>query len=431
MLGNVRWATAGANWSEPPILWAGLVGGPSSSKSPSIDAAFSLVRYIEERMGQGFEMERLKYSTAKEAAEAQREAWKERVRAAVKAGDMAPVMPASAEPPAEPICPRIRVADATIEKLGALAAALPRGLLLVRDELAGWLGAFDRYGGGGSDRAFAIEMYGGRSYVVDRMKSPEPLHIRHLSIGVLGGVQPDKLPAIIAGPDDGLAARFLWSWPDGLPGFSLSRELSSDAPAQEAFAMLADLLMGTDDFGYPEPKRLRLTSDAEDVLEEFAREMAWRAHQASGLFSGALGKARGHAMRLANIIEHLWWCGETGGPELEVISRQAVVAAVRLLDGYFIPMAERVFGDASIPAAERNAMALARYLRAGQVKEFNARNLRREIGGTLRDPTPMDVACTALVEAGLIRPRFERAGHTSGKPAKNYEVNPAVLGEHP
>jgi hypothetical protein len=323
------------------------------------------------------------------------------------------------------------VADATTEKLAALAAALPRGLLLVRDELSGWFGAFDRYGGGGADRSFALEMYGGRPYSVDRMKHPEPLRIRHLSIGVLGGIQPDKLAAILSGPDDGLPARFLWSWPDVAPGFALSREVSSDAPAQEAFAKLADLLMGTDDFGYPEPKRLRLSSDAEDVLEEFARRMAWRAHQASGLFSGTLGKARGHAMRLANTLEHLWWCGETGGPEPEVISRQAVTAAAHLVEEYFIPMAERVFGDASIPATERNAMTLARYLRAHRLARFNARDLRREIGGTLREPAPMDAACTARVEAGLIRPRFERAGQTSGKPAKNYEVNPAVLGEHP
>jgi hypothetical protein len=46
------------------------------------------------------------------------------------------------------------VSDATVEKLASLAAALPRGLLLQRDEIAGWLGAFDKYGGGGSDRAF-------------------------------------------------------------------------------------------------------------------------------------------------------------------------------------------------------------------------------------------------------------------------------------
>ncbi len=57
-------------------------------------------------------------------------------------------------PPRAPERPRVCVSDATVEKLASLAAALPRGLLLQRDEIAGWLGAFDKYGGGGSDRAF-------------------------------------------------------------------------------------------------------------------------------------------------------------------------------------------------------------------------------------------------------------------------------------
>src|SRR3954464_6542630 len=138
-------------------------------------------------------------------------------------------MLAEAESPEAPVRPRVRVADATGEVLGAPAAALPRGLLLVRDELSGWLGGFDKYGGGGADRAFAIEMYGGRSYVVGRVKHPQPIRIPHLSIGVLGGVQPDKLSAIIEGPDDGLASRLLWVWPDAIPAFTLAREVADDA----------------------------------------------------------------------------------------------------------------------------------------------------------------------------------------------------------
>lgn len=77
-----------------------------------------------------------------------------------------------------------------------------------------------------------IEMYGDRSYIVDRVKNPEALHIRHLSVGVLGGVQPDKLSGITGGPDDGLASRFLWSWPDALPEFSLSRARADDVDAK-------------------------------------------------------------------------------------------------------------------------------------------------------------------------------------------------------
>ncbi|WP_407529061.1 hypothetical protein [Methylobacterium oryzisoli] len=100
--------------------------------------------------------------------------------------------------------------------------------------------------------------------------------------------------------------------------------------------------------------------------------------------------------------------------------------AVELLQEYFIPMAERVFGDASIPVAERRAMQLARYLRQTGRTEFNARDLRREIGGMLREAEHMDIACAGLVEAGLIRPRPTRLGGTKGRQTKHYEVNPVV-----
>ena len=74
-------------------------------------------------------------------------------------------------------------------------------------------------------------------------------------------------------------------------------------------------------------------------------------------------------------------------------------------------------------------MALARHLKRTGLCEFNARVLRREIGGALlRDASAMNAACNTLVEAGLIRPKFARAGGTPGKQAKNYEVNPAVFG---
>ncbi|MCJ2037612.1 DUF3987 domain-containing protein [Methylobacterium sp. E-041] len=232
-IANVRWPQAGTAWTEQPVLWCSLVGPPSSSKSPSMDAAFSLVRFAEDRMAYGFELVQQEHATMKQACDARVEAWKIEVKTAVKNGDPdVPPMPDNAHEPPAPVCARIRVADATVEALGALAAGLPRGLLLVRDELAGWLGAFDKYGGGGSDRAFAIEMYGGRSYVVDRMKNPEPLHIRHLSIGVLGGVQPDKLEMILNGPDDGLASRLLWAWADTKPKFTLARGVEDGRPAR-------------------------------------------------------------------------------------------------------------------------------------------------------------------------------------------------------
>jgi len=430
-IANVRWPQAGTAWSEPPILWCAEVGPPSSSKSPSMDAAFNLVRFAEDRMADGFEAVQQEHATVKQACEARVEAWKIEVRTAVKNGDPPPAMPADAQEPPAPVRPRIRVADATVEALGALAAGLPRGLLLVRDELAGWLGAFDKYGGGGSDRAFAIEMYGGRAYVVDRMKNPEPLRIRHLSIGVLGGVQPDKLEMILNGPDDGLASRLLWAWPETKPDFNLARGAQDDGPMQRAFARLTDLLQLHDEFGYPEPVLVPLAREAEDRLEAFARDIVERCHMASGLLAGTLGKARGHALRLSAVLEFLWWCGGSDQAEPQVISPEAVTAAAELLNAYFLPMAERVFGDATIPIVERRGMLLAQHLRQNRLSEFNARDVRRQVGGMLRDAADMEAACKQLVESGLIRQRFSRAGEGKGRKALNYEVHPEVTADRP
>jgi hypothetical protein len=72
-------------------------------------------------------------------------------------------------------------------------------------------------------------------------------------------------------------------------------------------------------------------------------------------------------------------------------------------------------------------MLLARHLRAHKQAKFNAKNMRRDIGGPLREASAMDAACAALVEAGVIRPWPERSGSTPGRAAKNYEVNPVVL----
>src|SRR5215212_9334087 len=99
-----------------------------------------------------------------------------------------------------------------------------------------------------------------------------------MSVAVLGSIQPDKLSAIIDGPDDGLASRLLWAWPETDPGFTLARAVTDDAEARAAFTRLTELTQGAGDLGQPEPLRVRLTPEAEEVLEAFVRDAARRAH---------------------------------------------------------------------------------------------------------------------------------------------------------
>jgi hypothetical protein len=87
-----------------------------------------------------------------ELAKVTRERWRKDLRDAGKCGISAPLPPVVIAP-REPQAPRLRQHDVTIEKVAELLAhAAPKGLLIVRDELAGWITGMNAYNGGG--RAF-------------------------------------------------------------------------------------------------------------------------------------------------------------------------------------------------------------------------------------------------------------------------------------
>src|SRR5205814_6312112 len=95
----------------------------------------------------------------------------------------------------------------------------------------------------------------------------------------------------------------------------------------------------------PQPIIVPLSQEALPFLEAFARSVQERQETAGGLMRSALGKARGLALRLSLVLETLWWCGASGmaaGPTQ--ISPKAFAAAAHILDDYYLPMAERVYG---------------------------------------------------------------------------------------
>ena len=131
-------------------------------------------------------------------------AWKK-----TKSGDEPP------ERPEEPIADRCWTDDATTEALAVLLVNQWRGLLMVRDELSGWIGSLDRYTAGkGGDAAKWLEMFGGRPIVVDR-KTSGTIYVPAAAVGIAGGIQPETLRRVLGDEhrENGLAARLLLSWP--------------------------------------------------------------------------------------------------------------------------------------------------------------------------------------------------------------------------
>jgi len=257
------------------------------------------------------------------------------------------------------------------------------------------------------------------------VKHPLPVIIPRLSIGVWGGIQPDRLSDLIDGPDDGLQARFLWFWPDKIALRRPARHASFEI-GKAALQKLVELPLVPSDDGGSRPFLCPLADDAADTFEEWRK--AHFAVEVSGALASVFGKAPGQVLRIALVLEHLWWCGETSlSLPPSRISNDAINAAAALVEDYLKPMAERVFGDATLPEGDRLAAVLARWILRESPTILNARDIRRKarLPG-LREADKVRLGLNVLVEADWLRPAFNRAGESTGRQREDYLVNPKV-----
>lgn len=165
-----------SGWFESARLWAAIIGPPSAGKSPTLRAATDPIKHLHVDLVR---------------------AWRE-------------VTPDPAAQGADPQ-PAIFTSDATVEKLSDLLAGNPRGLLMLTEELASWLGGIDAYrdGAGAKSRGEWLQLYDGGPHQVDRVKRGSIL-VPNWSASVLAAATPAGLRAQMkALPDDGLIHRFI------------------------------------------------------------------------------------------------------------------------------------------------------------------------------------------------------------------------------
>jgi hypothetical protein len=433
-IGNARRIAATADWIEPAHLWIALVGGPSAGKTPALRPVIEASRALERDAEPAWREAVAQYERDAEAARAVEKAWRHDVHAASANDATPPDRPTSADEPPAPPRPRVMAMDATTEELQRMLADAPRGLLQVRDELAGWLGAHDRYGGHGADRAFAIETWNGGAYVCDRVRyHGAPVRIEHASLAVLGGMVPDRLRKTLADADDGLAARMIYVWPDPVPIAPLCDRGDADAAERRdmlitAARRLRMLTLGADQQGAPAPRAIRLDAGALTLFDEIRCDATTRARSAHGLAAGWHGKNPGRALRLALVYELLSWVAQAdAASEPTHVSADAVVRAGGYLD-YAGGMLDRVTAGLAIGRAEADAAAVARHLLATRSARLNERELYRSAGYSwARDTKRRTDALVVLDRAGWIRqPPSE--GH--GRPRSDWDVSPRVTKPH-
>ena len=219
-------------------------------------------------------------------------------------------------------------------------------------------------------------------------------------------------------------SRILWLWPNAIP-FRRGEETPGAAWAIEALNRLRELDLAPGD--PPSPILMPLAPGARAQMAEFGTMMAERLERSGGLLRSAYGKARGSALRLSLVLEWLWCCGKSDmSMPPDSISEEAFLAAAGLVEGYFMPMAERVFGDANAAEDERRAATLARWILNERPTEVHVRAMTREVRlPGLRSVDEVKAAANALVEADWLRaPPKTVFGQPRSRIA--YPVNPLV-----
>jgi len=423
LIGNTRKARAWGDYTQCPVLWIALVGRPSSKKTPAIKSVTDTVGEMERDARPDHEAALRAWEAKKITAEVAMGVWEEEVRNSANSNAPPPPMPENAVIPHRPTEPRRVINDITQEAMAVLLSeSEARGLLLWNDELSGWFGSFDQYKSArGSDRAFWTRAYDAGTHHVDR-KGSDPIYIPRLSVAVLGGIQPDHLTELmLRGPDDGVAARFLLMWPETVPPRRCDTPVDR-VELRHALDRLNTLSWGRDMAGEPEPMVINLSSEAQDLFQDWQLGHHEESKATFGKMEGHYGKMDGFALRLSLVLEHVWWAWGQDRAEPHEISTKAMAAALGMIDRYVKPMAAACYADAALPPDEHSAAKLARWIKGNGMAEVNQRETYK--GGPMKDAAEAGRALKLLGKAGIVR---EARKETGGAPRKDFAVNPTIL----
>ncbi|SIQ75367.1 Protein of unknown function [Rhizobium sp. RU35A] len=165
-----------SNWHVSARQWSFLCGGPSAGKSPAIRAATDHIKHMH-----GILHER----------------WRE-ANDDKRRGEKAPA-------------PALYTSDTTIAALSERLQGNPRGLLMLTEEFASWIGGIDSgdRGDASKNRGDWLQLRDGGPHQIDRVERGS-VFVPNWGVSVLAACTPDGLAKQMKYmPEDGLIQRFI------------------------------------------------------------------------------------------------------------------------------------------------------------------------------------------------------------------------------
>jgi hypothetical protein len=319
-IGNSRRFRIRRGYEEGARIYAAIVALAGSAKTPALRLACHPVYQQQKRHKARHKEDRLQYK-------ADLEEFEHRRQLALKT--KAP-MPPGFERPTKPVMGHTYVENTTVESLAQFLSQTPRGVLMIRDELTGWVRSLNQYRSGrGADRQVFLSFWSGEPTKIDRKgELDEPLIVSDPFLSVIGCIPPKMLPTLEDdnGAEDGFLARILIVWPRSVTGRTWDWE-GIKPETLKAWGDVVDRLyaleMGEDEYGDPCAKVLPLAPEACPIWEAWYNAHFAETEQPDfpDYLVGHWSKLVAYAARLALIIHLLRVaCGEQLRDEVDAES---------------------------------------------------------------------------------------------------------------
>jgi hypothetical protein len=415
-IGNSRRIRLKRSWTEPPVLWCVMVADSGTLKSPAFDLALGPVQLRQKRAMKEFQRAQAEYAEAKEKYDAAIKDWRKAAR------EDRSEMP---QEPERPVCERLLCSDTTVEALADRLTNAPRGLLVARDEFAGWMGSFNQYKQGqGGDVAHWLELQRAGSLLVDRKTGDKTMmHVPRAAVCIAGGIQPQILGRCLTREffDNGLAARLLLAMPPKRAKYW--READIDETTMQSVTNLFNELLRlapTPDLdGDPQPADVELDPGAKAVWIEFYNEHAQEQAELDGELSAAWSKLEGYAARFALVLHCVRQVTERDVDPWRV-DEQSIAAGVALAR-WFGHEAKRVYATLTAGNIESRNSDLVSWIEAhgGQttIRQLTHRNRRYRNKCELAEAD-----LEHLVQSGRGRWQTPRQNSKGGRPQRVFHL---------
>lgn len=323
-IGNTRLIRLKPDWVEPPILWGTVIAPSGSIKSPALSKAMGPLQQLDS---------------------SEHRTW---------------------------------TADVTVERLAMLLEQHSRGVVIVRDELSGWVKSMNQYRGGkGADRQFYLSTWSATAIKIDRKgadKQAVTVSVPRPYLSVVGCIPPEVLSVIEdeGGQEDGFLARFLFCWPAPVPVRWSRSSISTEARA--AYECLVGELFAIPWEG--QAVELPLTPDAQEHFIAWHDALSEEAEvdTCSAFIRASYSKLKGYCGRLA-LIHALGT-----DPKATEIGMESIKAAEELVS-YFKGQAGRIapvltpFKSSTVERCKaeiRRKLSASRFLKKRELQKNSA-----------------------------------------------------------